>query len=116
MAAGEVAGNLLRDSRAKWLAGECEATVEFEFDRPTALTGYTLTSANDFPDRDPREWTLSGSRDGSRWTELDSRTGQSFPERFESRTFRIGAAPAASRSPPTGARARYSSPVCGSPE
>ncbi|WP_405811250.1 alpha-1,2-mannosidase [Streptomyces sp. NBC_01520] len=90
--AGEVADNLLRDSRAKWLAGDCEATVEFEFDRPTALSGYTLTSANDFPDRDPRDWTLSGSQDGSRWTELDSRSGQGFTERFESRRFRIGGA------------------------
>ncbi|MEU5616761.1 alpha-1,2-mannosidase [Streptomyces sp. NPDC047802] len=92
--AGEVAVNLLRDSREKWLAGECEATVEFAFDRPTTLTGYTLVSANDFPDRDPRDWTLSGSRDGVHWTELDSRTGQGFGRRFESRSFGIGATPA----------------------
>ncbi|MDX3062787.1 MULTISPECIES: alpha-1,2-mannosidase [Streptomyces] len=93
--AGEVATNLLRDSRAKWLAGSCEATVDFAFGRPLALTGYTLTTANDFPDRDPRDWTLLGSQDGIRWTELDSRAGESFTGRFESRRFRIGAAPVA---------------------
>ncbi|WP_203181533.1 alpha-1,2-mannosidase [Streptomyces pratensis] len=103
--AGEVAENLLRDSRAKWLAGECEATVEFAFDRPTALTGYTLTSANDFPDRDPRDWTLSGSQDGNHWTELDSRTDESFTGRFESRRFRMGAA--------TGAFSRYRLDITG---
>ncbi|MGW0791569.1 alpha-1,2-mannosidase [Streptomyces sp. NPDC002911] len=95
-AAGEIADHLLHASRKKWLAGDDQAWVEFKFDRPVTLTSYTLTSANDFPQRDPRDWLLHGSTDGDRWTQLDSRAGEGFTERFEARTFRIsgvGAAP-----------------------
>ncbi|HWU08336.1 MAG TPA: alpha-1,2-mannosidase, partial [Streptomyces sp.] len=94
-AAGEIADHLLHASQEKWLAGDDRAWVEFEFKRPVALTSYTLTSADDFPQRDPRDWLLHGSTDGEHWTRLDSRSGEGFTERFEARTFRIGGAPAA---------------------
>ncbi|MER5551362.1 alpha-1,2-mannosidase [Streptomyces sp. NPDC002793] len=94
-AAGEIAEHLLHASQEKWLAGEAQAWVEFRWERPVTLTSYTLTSANDFPQRDPRDWLLYGSTDGGSWTELDSRSGERFTERFEARTFRIGGATAA---------------------
>jgi len=94
-AAGEIADHLLHASREKWLAGDAQAWVEFGFERPVALTSYTLTSADDFPQRDPRDWLLLGSTDGVRWTQLDSRSGEGFTERFEARTFRIGGTAAA---------------------
>src|ERR1700760_1079024 len=38
------------------------------------VCGYALTSANDFPQRDPMDWRLLASRDGGRtWTTLDTR-------------------------------------------
>ncbi|MEV0024670.1 alpha-1,2-mannosidase [Streptomyces atroolivaceus] len=94
VAAGEIAEHLLDSSQEKWLAGDARAWVEFRLERPVTLTSYTLTSANDFPQRDPRDWLLYGSTDGDRWTRLDSRAGEAFTRRFEARTFRITGAPA----------------------
>jgi alpha-L-fucosidase 2 len=35
------------------------------------ITAYTLTSAEDVPDRDPKAWRFLGSQDGTAWTLLD---------------------------------------------
>lgn len=49
---------------------------------PVKLTAYSITSANDSDERDPRAWILEASNDGIDWDALDSRTGQSFPYRY----------------------------------
>ena len=54
-----------------------------------APVAYSVTSANDFPDRDPKDWRLLGSADGREWTVLDARQGQSFFGRHFRRLFRI---------------------------
>jgi signal transduction histidine kinase len=52
------------------------------------IRGYALTSANDFPERDPQDWRLLGSNDGGEtWTALDIRRGEVFPERHQRRVF-----------------------------
>lgn len=96
-AAGETADNLLAESPEKWLAGDDTAWVDFTLARPTVITSYSLMSANDFPGRDPRDWTLRGSHDGRHWTPLDSRTGETFTSRFQTRKFSLGAKPTAYR-------------------
>lgn len=54
------------------------------------ISQYALTSANDFPQRDPRDWRLLGSNDeGATWTELDERQGEVFQERHEQRWFPV---------------------------
>ncbi|MGW1561947.1 SMI1/KNR4 family protein [Streptomyces sp. NPDC002144] len=90
-AAGEVADNLLNGSRAKWLGNwrTGGAWLEFSLVRPVVVRYYVLASANDCPDRDPRDWTLQGSHDGRQWTALDSRTGQVFTRRHEPRGFNV---------------------------
>ncbi|MFF5563215.1 alpha-1,2-mannosidase [Streptomyces sp. NPDC012623] len=88
-AGGEVARNLLRRSRSKWLVPDDTAELDFTLQRPAAVASYSLTSANDAPDRDPRDWRLQGSHDGSTWTTLDTRTGERFTRRFETRDFRF---------------------------
>ncbi|HVM49175.1 MAG TPA: ATP-binding protein [Candidatus Acidoferrum sp.] len=51
---------------------------------------YALTSANDFPQRDPRDWQLLGSNDGgSTWTTLDVRKGELFGQRHQRRLFKV---------------------------
>ncbi|MFI1728130.1 discoidin domain-containing protein [Streptomyces acidicola] len=96
-AAGETADNLLDDSPEKWLAGYDTAWVDFTLARPTVITSYSLMSANDFPGRDPRNWTLHGSHDRSHWTPLDSRTGETFAGRFQTRKFSLGGSTTAYR-------------------
>ena len=54
------------------------------------LTGYALTSANDFPARDPRDWRLQGSRDDGRsWDNLDTRRNEFFTRRMQRRAFAL---------------------------
>lgn len=36
-----------------------------------AISGYKLVTGNDFPDRDPKSWTLYGSNDNSLWHIID---------------------------------------------
>jgi signal transduction histidine kinase len=51
---------------------------------------YALTSANDFPQRDPMDWRLLGSNDGGQsWRVLDERKGIVFTNRHERQLFRI---------------------------
>ncbi|HWD17677.1 MAG TPA: ATP-binding protein [Verrucomicrobiae bacterium] len=56
--------------------------------RQRLIRKYALTSANDFPARDPQDWRLLGSNDGGQtWTALDWRQGEEFPERHQRRVF-----------------------------
>ena len=60
------------------------------------LTAYTITSANDAPERDPADWDLLGSDDGgATWTTVDSQTGVVFSARFQKQkqTFSLRGAP-----------------------
>lgn len=53
------------------------------------VTRYTITSGSDVEERDPKNWTLLGSNNGTSWTTLDSRTEEDFPTRKLTRTFEI---------------------------
>ncbi|WP_436832277.1 discoidin domain-containing protein [Parapedobacter sp. DT-150] len=60
---------------------------QLDFYEPVILGAYTLTSANDVPDRDPKNWKLEGSLDGENWTLLDERSDQVFETRFLTKTY-----------------------------
>lgn len=51
------------------------------------LTGYLISSANDFPERNPRDWEFQGSNDGTTWVSLDSRSNESFAYPGQSRVY-----------------------------
>jgi uncharacterized protein YjbI with pentapeptide repeats len=58
-----------------------------------AITSYTVISANDSPERDPRDWSLQGCNGSctvgsdTGWVTLDTQTGQAFTARFEPKTY-----------------------------
>lgn len=56
--------------------------IRYDVPAPVQIDGYALTSANDSPDRDPVDWALYGSNDGTQWELLDSRKDQKFVGRF----------------------------------
>ncbi|WP_263868224.1 GH92 family glycosyl hydrolase [Streptomyces sichuanensis] len=86
--AGEVKENLIDgESATKWLDFERSAWLEFELAQPVKAVRYALTSANDAPGRDPRDWTLKGSDDGKTWTVLDTRRDETFERRLQTREF-----------------------------
>ncbi|XP_056865294.1 peptide-N(4)-(N-acetyl-beta-glucosaminyl)asparagine amidase isoform X2 [Raphanus sativus] len=54
------------------------------------LIAYEIMSANDAPERDPKDWVLEGSNDGgSTWHVLDKQTSQVFEERFKRKSYKI---------------------------
>ncbi|MGH3387980.1 MAG: ThuA domain-containing protein [Actinomadura sp.] len=71
----------------KWLTFDPTGWVQVKLENPVAVAHYAMTSANDFPGRDPKDWTLQGSQDGESWTDLDKRTGESFPSRFQTKEY-----------------------------
>ena len=54
-----------------------------------AVTAYSITSANDFPGRDPKNWKLQGSNDGNTWTDLDTQSDQKFSDRYETKKYMV---------------------------
>ena len=84
------------DPATKWLVDTPTSWAQYTLDEPAEVVRYALTSANDAPERDPRDWSLQGSADGVTWTTVDTRAGETFTERFRTRTFDV-ADPAAFR-------------------
>ncbi len=74
-------------NHTKWMAADGQTTgwLQYEFlgGRAYALNGYTITSANDWPSRDPRDWTFQGSFDGVTWEILDTQAGQYWQDGAE---------------------------------
>ncbi|MFG3298116.1 ThuA domain-containing protein [Micromonospora chersina] len=71
----------------KWLTFSPTGWLAAKLAKPVVVSRYALTSANDFPGRDPKNWTLQGSQDGTTWTDLDTRSNETFPQRFQTRQF-----------------------------
>jgi hypothetical protein len=61
------------------------------------VTAYSVTSALDWPDTDPRSWTFDGSKDGTTWTTLDTRTNQLFENRSQTNFYTFANATAYNR-------------------
>lgn len=57
-------------------------------DRARSVLIYTLTSSVR-PGADPSDWTLQGSDDGRHWTTLDTRQGEHFAWRRQTRAFAV---------------------------
>ena len=75
------------NANTKYLTRRSTTWMMWKMQRPFIATKYVLTSANDAPDRDPKDWVLEGSKDGQTWTELDKKTDFIFEERFQKKTF-----------------------------
>ncbi|WP_305782514.1 GH92 family glycosyl hydrolase [Symbioplanes lichenis] len=74
---------------SKWLVDTPTSWAQYQLDTAQTATTYALTSANDAPERDPRDWTLQGSANGTDWTTVDTQTGQTFTARFQRKTYTV---------------------------
>jgi len=84
---GEVMLNLFDGSTStKFLttASPTEIIVKMKNDTRKVVKTYYLASANDEQNRDPAVWVLQGrNSDGEGWTQIDSRSGQTFSSRYQ---------------------------------
>ncbi|MEU0572336.1 GH92 family glycosyl hydrolase, partial [Nonomuraea sp. NPDC005983] len=91
-ASGEVKENLFDgDVNTKWLVFTRTGWVSVKLSKPIAVARYAMASANDAPERDPRDWALEGSADGRTWTAVDTRTNEVFDGRLRTREFTVAA-------------------------
>nr|WP_229909503.1 GH92 family glycosyl hydrolase [Streptomyces flavofungini] len=85
---GETKENLTDgETSTKWLTFKPAGWVEFDLDAPAKVVTYALTSANDHAERDPKDFTLQGSTDGKDWKDLDTRKGEKFDGRFQTKKY-----------------------------
>src|SRR5688500_13709039 len=85
---GEVKENLVDGNvSSKWLTFTSTGWVRFTFAEPVAVRRYALSSAHDAPERDPKNWTLRASNDGTAWTTIDTRAGEVFADRFQTKAY-----------------------------
>lgn len=83
---GKIADNSVY---TKFVTGHSEFYILWEGTKEAAVNYYTLTSADDSPEMDPKSWTLSASDDGESWTVIDTQTDQVFDERREMKPYEL---------------------------
>ena len=84
------------DANTKYLYNYvADSWFELRFPTATAVGAYTFTSANDASSRDPKNWTLQGSNDGTTWTVIDTRVDEMFPARFQTKRYELAGTPSA---------------------
>lgn len=76
-----------KTSTKYYQSGRKALWIQYQSTIPAVVVKYTITSANDVPERDPKDWSLQASNDGTAWTTLDMRTGEIFPTRFLTKTY-----------------------------
>lgn len=86
----EMAFDDAANGSSKWL--HCVgsgAWIVYADGQSYVLSGYSLTSGDDVPERDPKNWRIQGSNDGTTWVTLDTKTDQNFSTRNEKQVFTI---------------------------
>ena len=78
-----------RKLSSKYCADGTRFYVQYILDKAYKFNSYTVTSANDAPERDPKLWSLSGYNPDEGWIELDEQRGFSFPGRYTTMKFDI---------------------------
>ncbi|HEY9063142.1 MAG TPA: M6 family metalloprotease domain-containing protein [Pseudobacteroides sp.] len=73
----------------KWLTFANTGWITYNFQKPTKVTNYSLTSANDYNVRDPKNWELLASNDNINWVVLDTRNNQTFNNRLAKKLYSV---------------------------
>jgi hypothetical protein len=72
----------------KWLhAISADAFIGYRFPSSVVVNYYAITSADDVPARDPKDWMFQGSSDGVDWVTLDQQNDHTFNSRYQRKGF-----------------------------
>lgn len=77
------------DVSTKYLTKSSTTWLRIDFEQAFEIKQYSVTSANDMPERDPKTWKLEASNDGANWQSLDTRTNELFDLRYQKRFFEV---------------------------
>lgn len=87
---GQTYTNLFdRKISTKYSADGTRMYVQYVLDQAYKLSSYTITSANDAPEKDPKLWSFSGYNPEEGWIELDEQLNFQFPGRLATMKFDI---------------------------
>jgi len=75
------------DNLTKWFHKSATSWIQIQYASALAYNQYQIVSGNDMPSRDPKNWTLQGSNNGTSWTILDTQTNQTWVGRIQSNTY-----------------------------
>lgn len=70
-------------------SGRTNLWVQYQSTVAAIVTTYTIASANDVPERDPKSWTLAGSNDGVSWAVIDTRIDETFSARLQTKIYLV---------------------------
>lgn len=79
-----------KSSLSKYLViGQSDLWIQYQANGIYKLNSYSLTSANDEPERDPKSWVLYGSNDGANWIKIDQQENQGFNYRYNTQYYNV---------------------------
>lgn len=88
--AGSEIGKLVdNDANTKYVTYHDKFDINWNGNSNAVVLTYSLTSADDQPEMDPKSWTLSGSLDNKTWKTIDKQTNRVFTDRKETKTFEL---------------------------
>lgn len=73
----------------KWSVNTTSGALCYKFAIGVRMSGYTITTAGDTPNRDPKNWTVQGSNNGTTWTTVATVTNNAWTDRYEQQSFTI---------------------------
>lgn len=80
------------DANTKYHTNHSSFSIIWNGTATIRLGSYSLTSAADAPEMDPKAWKLYASNDNKTWIELDAQTDQNFSSRKEEKVYEIDVA------------------------
>jgi beta-galactosidase/beta-glucuronidase len=78
-----------KTTATKWLTFTVPSWLQVRLAAASTAVTYAISAGNDQPSRDPRNFTVQGSNDGQAFTTLDTRTGQTWADRYATNTYTI---------------------------
>ena len=79
----DIFDNKVGAGETKWCCAGPPQSVTVEFEQSVSITHFTISSSNDTPDRDPRDWQILGSNDGIEFTPIFTQAGD--PQLWDAR-------------------------------
>ncbi|MBI9071123.1 MAG: T9SS type A sorting domain-containing protein [Melioribacteraceae bacterium] len=75
------------DLNTKYITYHNTSWIQYQALGFFVISKYSISSAENSPNRDPKNWTLEASKDALVWDTLDIKTDQTFENRLETKIF-----------------------------
>lgn len=77
------------NSATQWFYKGVRGWLQYDLGHTETIQRYTVISSFDLVPRDPKDWELQGSNDGTTWQTLDAQNNQVFTRRFAPNSYPV---------------------------